>query len=237
MRDRDAPDGPDAADATPEALRDGVRDGILAALAHERLRGVAVARRLAAAGAAAVAAAVALTLLFAGSGFDHGPHLAVCAALWTGLLVECFSLVLLRVQTPGVPIRQAAVSGLAGLALAAGVMAMCPEPHLWTWWHTTALGRASTSLGMLPSALCFGLCSALVVAAGASLVVAMRARRAFPPALPALLLALLLAPVAMLQPISAGFVALCVVGVALGSYLGVLAGMATARALLGRLGS
>jgi hypothetical protein len=194
----------------------------------------ALVRRLTAAGAAGIAASVALTVLFAGARSDHALHLAVCGAVWAGLLVECFAFALLRIRTPRIQIGQAAALGLVGLALATLVALLCPDPHVWGWWSSTSAGAATRSLGGdLGSALCFGLCSALFLGLGATLVVAWRGGRLERPAAPATALALLLGPAVILESADASgaVVGLWAGGTAAGAYLGVWSGIALAAVL------
>lgn len=218
---------------SPEALREGVRAGIVGALREEERRTSTLVRRLAAAGAAGIAASVALTLLFAGR-TDHAMHLAVCGAVWAGLLVECFAFALLRIRTPRIPLGQAAALGLVGLGLASIVALLCPDPHTWHWWNSTTLGAATRSMGGdLGSALCFGLCSALFLGFGATLVVAWRGGRLGRAAPSALVLTLLLSPAVILQASDASIavVTLWGAGTAVGAHLGVGGGLVLASAL------
>jgi hypothetical protein len=224
---RDADDGA----ARSQEVREGVRDGILAALEREdRRSGAWAARRLAAAGALGVAAAVALTLLFSGDatgGHEHRWHLALCGAAWAGLLVESFAFALLRIRTRRLALGQAAALGLVGLALAALIGIFCPEPHYLAWWQSTALGGWTWSAaGPRASALCFGFCSSLLVGLGASLVLALRGGRPERVLLPALGLWLLLFPAVILQTLAApvGIFVSWSAGTAAGALLGVSAG-------------
>jgi hypothetical protein len=215
---------------SPEALREGVRSGIVGALSEERERTAVLVRGLAVAGAAGVAGAVALTLLFAGEA-DHALHLAVCGAVWAGLLVECFAFALLRIRMRRLPLGQVAALGLVGLGLALCFVLLCPDPHVWRWWDSTAIGAVTRSLGGdLSSALSFGLCSALFLGLGATLVVVARGARIERAGPSALALTLLLAPAVILQTAdaSAWFMAAWGVGTASGAYLGVAAGLALA---------
>ena len=219
--------------ASPEALREGVRAGIVGALNEEERRTSTLVRRLAAAGAAGIAASVALTLVFAGK-TDHAMHLAVCGAVWAGLLVECFAFALLRLRTPRIPLGQAAVLGLVGLGLASIVALLCPDPHTWHWWNSTTLGAATRSMGGdLGSALCFGLCSALFLGFGATLVAAWRGGPLGGVVPSAMILTLLLSPAVILQASdsSVAVMALWGAGTAVGAHLGVGGGLALASAL------
>ena len=219
--------------ASPEALREGIRAGIVGALNEEERRTSTLVRRLAAAGAAGIAASVALTLVFAGK-TDHAMHLAICGAVWAGLLVECFAFALLRVRTPRIPLGQAAALGLVGLGLASIVALLCPDPHVWNWWNSTRLGVGMRSMGGdLGSALCFGLCSALFLGFGATLVVAWRGGRLGGPTPSAMVLTLLLVPAVILQASdsSVAVMALWGAGIAAGAQLGVGGGLVLASAL------
>jgi len=213
-------------------LREGVREGILAALEREdRQRGTWAARRLAEAGAAGVAAAVGLTVLFAGETAGNGPewHLAVCGAVWAGLLVEGFAFVFLKIRTPRIQFGQAAALGLMGVGLAALVGLCCPDPRFLRWWQSTAAGQsAATAGGTMGSAFCLGICSALFLGFSACLVLNWKGGRLTHALIPATALFLLLLPALVLQSIAAGFSVLLAwgLGTAIGSYGGVAAAIA-----------
>jgi hypothetical protein len=219
---------------TPSALREGVREGIVAALEREdRQRGTWAARRLAAAGGAGVAAAVLLSVLFAGetSGSGREWHLAICGAVWAGLLVEGFAFVFLRIRTPRIQLGQAAALGLIGVGLAALVVLFCPDPHFFRWWQSTSAGQsAATAGGTMASAFCLGLCSAVFLGFSACLVLNWKGRRLTDALVPAVAFNLLLLPALVLQSIAAGFGVLLAwaLGTAIGSYGGVAAAIALA---------
>lgn len=212
---------------TPDEIRDGVRRGIVDALAVDRERaGSGTAKRLAAAGALGLAAAVGAVVLFSGNSMEqgHGLHLALCAAAWSGLLVECFALVLLRIRLRRLPLAHAAALGLVGLGIAAILGLACPDPHYLAWWASTTIGSAIVgTLGHSASALCLGLCSALLIGIGAVLILSLRGIRFRNVHLPAAFLFLLLWPAIVLQSAGGSFVPWSA-GLALGAYLGVLTG-------------
>ena len=219
--------------ASPAALREGVRAGIVGALEEEERRTSTLVRSLAAAGGGGISASVALTLVFAGR-TDHAMHLAICGAVWAGLLVECFAFALLRVRTPRIPLGQAAALGLVGLGLASLVALSCPGPHTWHWWNSTLLGAATRSLGGdLGSALCFGLCSSVFLGFGATLVVFWRGGHSGGATPSAMVLTLLLVPAVILQASDASIAVMSLwgVGTLVGAYLGVGGGLMVASAL------
>jgi outer membrane protein TolC len=220
---------------TPDPLREGVREGILGALAEDRVRsGPPLARRLAAAGVAGLVGAVALTLLFAGdrTETEDGRRLAVCGALWSALLVVSFAFLLLRIRTERIRLDRAAALGLVGLALAATTMLLWHRPHVGRWWHSTALGAIAHGIaGDGGSLLCFGLCSALVLGFTATLLLMARGSRVEDALAPAASLAMLLGPVVLLQGAGASVPVLTAwgAGIALGSYVGVRLAAALTR--------
>ncbi len=212
----------------PDPLREGVRSGILTALARDfELAGAQTARRLLAAGAIGVAGAVGVTLLVAGHPFGHHPpwHVAFFSALWAGLLVVALSFLFLGVRTPTLRFGQAASVALLGLGLAGGCGALCPDQHFLHWWATTPLGDRALSLGgPAASALCLGLASTFGFGLVAALLAAYpRGERPAGPLLPALGLLALLLPGVALQSFgtSFGVFGTWTLGTALGSYAGV----------------
>lgn len=215
---------------TPAATREGVREGILAALEREEFRtGGWAARRLALAGAAGVSAAVALTMLFSSESPGAAPawHLAVCSAVWAGLLVEAFAFVLLRIRTRRVPVGRAFALGLVGLGLAALMRVACPDLQLLRGWTSTSVGRAADLLmGASASAFCLGTCTAGALGLAARVVVGTRGRPLPGEFAPTVALSLLLLPAVALQ--STGLpleIALAwAAGTVLGSYVGIGAG-------------
>ena len=223
-----------------EKLREGVRRGILDALAHELDRTSGrTAGGLAAAAALGMAAAVGSVALFSGDLLrnGHGWYLAVCAAAWAGLMTACLAVALLRIRIERIPLTQACVLALLGLGLAAILGLVCPDRHHLAWWTSTPLGSAAVGHGGLgPSAFCLGACSALLVGAVATMILALH-RVSFRGAmLPGILLFLMLWPAVVLQSagapvfISAWWSA----GLFVGSYAGVAVGLWLAR-LHGRI--
>ena len=224
---------------TPADLREGVRSGIIAAVAQDaELRGGRTARLLAAAGALGAFAAVGIVLMLSGHPFEHHPpwHVVVFSAVWSALVVVVLALAFLRVRTPSLPLARSAVVGLIGLGVAGICGAACPNQHFLEWWVATEVGGRLTSLGGLTlSALCFGIVtSAFFGAVAAFLALSRRSRgqtRSLPPA--AMLLLLLLPGLALQAygttwPVFGGWV----LGTGLGAYAGVALG-AVARARIG----
>lgn len=159
---------------TPDALREGVREGILAALGQT---GTHTARRLFAAGAAGVLGSVGAVLLLAGHPFGHHPswHLATFSCLWGALLVVAFALVWLRIRAPGWPLADGARAGVVALGLAGFAAFLSPDPHVLHAWHGTSLARwlaevggtfaSAAGLGLLVG-LALGLASAALALRG-----------------------------------------------------------------------
>ena len=235
--------GGDGDEGAREALREGVRRGVLDALALDLDRSSArTAGLLAAAGVLGLAGAVGAVVLFSGSslhgGHGHGWHLALCAASWAGLLVEGFALVLLRIRMGRIPLAQAAALALLGLALAALLGWVCPDPRYLAWWGSTRLGGlAEAGTGLAGSALCLGLCSALLIGVCATLVLTLRGVVVRGAGLPAAFLFLLLWPAVALQSIGlpTRVFALWSLGLLVGSYAGVLLGLWPSRGIRARL--
>jgi hypothetical protein len=225
----------------PENLREGVRRGILDALALDldRTRARTVGR-LAAAGALGVAGAVGSVALFSGDLLrnGHGWYLAVCAAAWAGFMTACFAVVLLRIRTQRIPLNQDCVLALLGLGLAAILGLLFPDPHHLAWWSSTTLGSVAVGRGGLgPGAFCLGACSALLVGTAATVILALR-RVSFRGAmLPASLLFLMLWPAVVLQSAAAPplIFAWWSAGLFGGSYTGVALGLWPTRRLQGRI--
>jgi hypothetical protein len=224
-----------ADERTPTGVREGVRAGILAALRRDtELRGARTARLLLAAGAIGVAGAVGLTVLLSGHPFGHHPdwHVIALPAIWAGLLVVSLALAFLQVRTPSLPLARSASVGILGLGIAGICGAACPDPHFLEWWATTAVGGGlDRAGGLVVSALCFGLVTALVFGACAALLAAGSRGAPLRPLLPAAMLLLLLSPGVALQSVdtawsvSAGWLA----GTAAGAYTGVAAGIGLRR--------
>jgi hypothetical protein len=229
------PQGRHPLEHSPGEVREGVRQGILDALASDLDRtSSATVGRLAAAGALGLAGAVGAVVLFSGHSLEngHGWHLALCAAAWAGLLVESFALVLLRIRARRLPLPQAAALALLGLGLAAILGIICPDPHYLKWWMSTSLGGTfATHTGISASALCLGLCSALLIGIGASLILTFRGIHFGSVHLPAIFLFLLVWPAVILQsagsPVST--FASWSLGLAVGAYAGVFLGRLPAR--------
>lgn len=214
---------------TPAVTREGVRDGILAALEREEFRtGGWAAWRLGAAAAPAIGAAVALTMLFSAPSSDVEPawHLVVCSAVWSGLLVAAFAFVLLRIRTRRVPVGSAVALGLVGLGLAALMRVACPDLQLLPWWRATTAGRsADVLMGASGGAFCLGICGAGTIGLAACLVLGRRRDHLGGVIAPAIALSLLLLPAVILQssdmPVEIGLA--WAGGAALGSYAGIAA--------------
>lgn len=226
---------------TPRAVREGVRQGIVDALAVDLDRTSArTAGLLAAAGLLGLAGAVGAVVLFSGHSLEngHGWHLALCAAAWAGLLVECFAVVLLQIRVRRIPLVQACALALLGLALAATMGLVCPDPHYLDWWESTGLGLLALHQGgRAASALCLGVCSGLLVGVGATLILTLRGISFRSVLLPGALLFLLLWPAVVLQSVDApgAVFALWSLGLLTGSYGGVTLGLWPARLIRKRL--
>lgn len=222
--------------STPGALREGVRDAVRDALSKEidRTSGATVAR-LVAAGLIGVSAAVAAVFVFSGPAM-HGEsswHLVLCTAAWSGLLVECFAFALLGLRAGRIPLGRAAGVGVVGLALASLFALVHPIFH-WEAWSSSRVGQAlARAAGDHTSALCLGICSALVVGFGATLLVAWRRSGLARAAPAAAAVALLLLPAVALQSHDSPLAVrgLWAAGTVLGAYLGVAGAMALARTL------
>jgi hypothetical protein len=231
----------DDGERTPAELREGVRSGILASLERDLAqRGGRTARRLLIAAAIGVPGAVGATLLLSGHPYGHHPpwHAVVFGALWTGLLVVCLALVLLDVRTPSLPLARSAWVAMLGLGLAGLCGAVCPDAHFLQWWGATAVGGwLSGAGGLALSALCFGLVSALGIAAGAAWLGWRAGAEARPrPLLPAAMLLALLAPGVALQCVGEpwGVFWSWLLGSAAGAWAGVAGGIRLRRGLAPR---
>jgi hypothetical protein len=225
---------------TPAELREGVRSSIRAALAEDvEQRGGRTARRLAAAGAIGVTGTLGTILLLSGHPFDHHSpwHLLVFTAVWAGLLVVSVSLALLGVRTPSLPLARASSIAILGLGIAGVCGALCPDPHFLGWWAGSGPGRWLSDLGGLAlGAACFGLLSAVLVGATASMVTFRRARATpIRPLLPAAMLLMLLLPAIALQSVGTSYDVFAgwLLGSAAGSYLGVAGGLRLGATLAG----
>lgn len=216
---------------SPDALREGVRRGVLDALAEDRdWRGAWAAKRLAAAGVAGVVIAVAMTLLCCGNGLthEHAYLVAIFGAAWAGLLVECFAFVLLRLRTRALPVVQAAGLGLTGLGFAGVVAFCCPEPHYLDWWASTRPGSWLVTVGGLPtSAFGLGLVSAVFLGLVATLITIWRGGKLSGATIPSMVLSVLLLPGILLQCIGSPMAILTTwsAGTVLGSLGGIMGAM------------
>ena len=219
--------------STPAELREGVRSGIISAVARDaELRGGRTARLLAAAGALGAFAAVGIILMLSGHPFDHHPpwHVVVFSAVWSALVVVILALAFLRVRTPSLPLAHSAVVGLAGLGVAGVCGAACPNHHFLAWWSATGVGSRLTSAGGLGlSALCFGIVTSISVGTVAAMVgSARRSRRGTGVLLPAAMLLLLLSPGVALQAYGTSWTVFgsWLLGTGVGAYAGVALGSA-----------
>jgi hypothetical protein len=224
------------AEKTPAELREGVRSGIIAAVAQDaELRGGRTARLLAAAGVLGAFAAVGFVLMLSGHPFGHHPpwHVVVFSAVWSALVVVVLALAFLRVRTPSLPLARSAAVGLIGLGVAGICGAACPNQHFLEWWSATEVGSQLSSAGGLAlSALCFGSVTTLFVGAVAAFVgLTRRSRGAIGPLLPAAMLVLLLSPGVALQSYGTSWAVFgtWILGTGVGSYAGVALGSRARR--------
>ncbi len=235
------PGPPMAASQTPDGIRQGVRDAVMASLeADLELRGAPTLRRIAAAGVLGVAGALGATLLVARHPFGHHPegHAVLVSTIWSGLLIVALTTAFLRIRTPGLRVGQAARIGILALGIAGLCGALCPDQHFLAWWSAQPAGSRLLDVAGLPvSSACFGIVTTLAFAALATIA----AGRQTPPAglrsfLPAAAITLLLLPGIALQSVgmSIGTFAAWVTGAALGAYLGVAGAMAGLDALARR---
>jgi hypothetical protein len=224
-----------------ERVREGVRRGILDALAQEIDRSSArVVARLAAAGALGVAGAVGSVALFSGDLLrnGHGWRLAVSAAAWAGILAACIAVVLLRIRTQRIPLDDVCALALLGLGLGAILGLACPDPHHLAWWRSTRIGDLTVVHGGLgAAAFCLGACSALLVGSAAAAILALRGAGIRHRTLAGGLLFLILWPAVVLQSAEAParVFAWWSVGLLAGSTAGVTVGLGTPR-IHGRIG-
>lgn len=220
--------------AEVSARREAVRLGVRDALAREvDFTSRKTALRVSAAGGLGFATAVTAIGLFAPGGSTTDPvHFAVCAVAWSSLVVVLFALGMLRIGTPRLPLAESALLALIGLALAAVLGAVCPNPQMLMWWMETAFGRwATNALGLEASSLCMGLCLALVAGAGAAVLVSVRAAGRPSIFLPALLLFFAIWPSVIVQSMGESGMTLASwsVGLAIGACFGVAAGTLARR--------
>jgi len=220
----------------PQALREGVRAGILSAVQRDvDLRGARTARLLVVAGALGAFGAIGATLLVAGHPYGHHPawHAAVFTGVWSALLIVSLALALLQVRTPQLPIARSACVGLLGLGVAGLCGALCPDPHFLTWWLATRAGaQLAVGCGTALSVLCFGFVTTLFFG-GVAALAALRdpSRSSIRPFLPAASLLILLAPGIALQSVGMPWIVFAgwLLGTAGGAYAGV-AGAVLVRA-------
>ena len=216
--------------ARREAVRLGVRD----ALAQEiDLTTRKTVLRMAGAGGLGLATAVSAVGLFArGGSSPDSLYLAVCAAAWSSLVVVLFALAMLRIGTPRLPLAESSLLALIGLALAAVLGVVCPNPQMLMWWMETTFGVwATNTLGLEASSLCMGLCLALVAGAGAAIFVSVRAAGRPSIVVPAFLLFLAIWPSVIVQSMGESVTTLASwsVGLAIGAGFGVAAGTIARR--------
>ena len=218
----------------PNARRDAVRLGIRDTLAQEvDFTSRRTASRIAASGGLGLATAIAAIALFARRGSGVDPlYIAVCAAAWASFVGVLFTLIMLRIGTPRMPLAESALLALMGLALAAVLGVVCPRPQLLMWWMETAFGRwVASALGLETSSLCMGLCLALVAGAGSAILVSVRAAGRPSILVPASLLFLTIWPSVIVQSMdeSSTTLASWSVGLAIGAAVGVAIGTFTRR--------
>jgi hypothetical protein len=215
-------------------VREGVRRGIRDALQGELDRtNTRTAGRLVAAGVLGLFTAWAALVLFSRSAMgDPGAlPLALCAAAWAGLLVLAFTMVLLQVGSRQLPLAEAALLALVGFALAAVVGAICPHPYIMMQWVDAAIGwMGQPASPGAASALCVGLCTALLTGGGAALTLGLRGVR-FRIHLSSTVLFLLLWPAVFVQALGtdAPTFAAWSLGIALGAWSGVATGAGLSR--------
>jgi len=219
------------------ARREAVRLDVRAALAQEvdfTSRKTAV--RMAAAGGMGLATAVTAISLFARGASTADPlPLAVCAAAWSSLVVVLFALVMLRIGTPRLPLAESALLALMGLALAAVLGIVCPNPQMLMWWMETTFGRwATNTIGLEASSLCMGLCLALVAGSGSAILVSVRAAGRPSIVVPAVLLFFAIWPSVIVQSMgeSAMTLASWSLGLAIGACFGIAVGTLVRRVLV-----
>lgn len=219
------------------ARRDAVRLGVRDALAQEvDVTSRKTALRVAASGGMGLVTAIAAIALFARGGSTSDPlYLAVCAAAWSSLVVVLFALALLRIGTPRLPLAESALLALMGLALAAVLGVVCPNPQMLMWWMETAFGQwAASTLGLEASSLCMGLCLALVAGAGSAILVSVRAAGRPSIFVPALLLFLVIWPSVIVQSMGESGMTLTSwsVGLAIGACFGIAVGTLARRTVV-----
>ena len=226
-------------EGTPSDLRERVRSEIRASLRRDfDQRSARAARLLLVAGAAGIAGSLGAMLMISGHPFDHHAqwHVAVFSAVWAGLLVVAWAVVLLQVRTPSLPLARSATVGLLGLGLGGACGAVCPDPHFLAWWSSTDLGGGlAAGGGLWLSALCFGVVTSLIIGAAAGALAWGPPRSTGISALlPASVLLVLLSPGVALQAV--GYSWTVFLGWWLGTAIGALLGVASGLRLRARLG-
>lgn len=219
-----------------EDIREGVRRGIREALAKEIDRtSTRTASRLIAAGVLGLFTTCAALVVFSRSAMAElgAVPLALCAAIWSGLLVLAYTMVLLQVGSRQWPLAEAALLGLIGFVLAATTTVVCPHPQIMMHWVDAAIGWtgqpvSSTAAG----ALCIGLCTALLTGTGAAIALSLRGVP-FGVRISAAALFLLLWPSVFVQALGtdAPTFAAGTLGVASGAWAGVAAGTLLSRTI------
>lgn len=220
--------------SAPEEIREGVRRGIRDALEGELDRTSArTARRLVTAGALGLFTTCAALVVFSRSAMEDlgAVPLALCAAAWSGLLVLAFTMVLLQVGSRRWPLAEAALLALVGFVLAAGTTVVCPHPQIMMQWVNAAIGwTGRPDSPHATSALCVGLCTALVTGSGAAAALGLRGVP-FGVHTSSIALFLLLWPSVFVQALGtdASTFAAGTIGVAVGAWTGVAAGTMLSR--------
>lgn len=219
-----------------QAVREGVRLGIRDALAHDVDRtSTRTVRQLALAGGLGLSSAAAAVGLFArGSPERADPmHLALCAAVWSSVLVIAYAFILLRVGSRRWPVAQASAIALLGLLVASVMGIVCPHPLMLDWWMETPAGAfAQSRLGLEVSTLCLGLCLAIIAGSVAFVLAAIVGWVAPGVILSSALLFAVVWPAVAVQSIGTSWTTLVswTIGLGLGSLIGVAAARGLWRA-------
>lgn len=226
---------------TPAAVREGVRQGVADAIGRElaeaRFRTPA---RFTMAGVLGLASAVGASLQFEGGSVRDGSmwHVVVCWTAWAGLLVTCYAALLMRIRIGGPWGSQTAAIALIGLALAAVLGWLCPEPHYLAWWFGSALGAGALRLAGEPGGvLLLGTTSAAAIALVSSSIVRPSGARPTPVLPATLLFFLALWPAVALQCTATSIRVFVTwsVGLLLGSVVGVALGIRASQAIRRRI--
>ncbi len=217
----------------PAGVREGVREGILAALERDtEQRGARTARRLISAGLAGVVGSIGAMALVVSHPFGHHPHghELVFGAVWTGLLIVTLAMAFLQIRTPHLQVGRAALVGLVGLGIAGACSLLCPDPHVMNWWLDTPIGsRLAEHASPWVSALCFGFVTTLAFTAIPTALFLMDvASHPWARALAAGILVLLLLPGLILGSVGLplGVLLGWTGGTTVGAYAGTLCGLA-----------